>query len=353
MVKMKGKKKGEEVSLKRQLEDDGGFLSVPIMRPSWTILHVSIVAALLLTLNADREDSDCEVEIRVWRNTLYEAFLGDDLRMNCTVVFCNNSPPTVSWYKLEKQFVPVSRSSHIKTEWKRLNHSQGISYLVFQNILTSDSGVYQCGGGGSVSHNINVSVNALYDEHVNVSQKNDTNIDTFILDKLPLFLTDGTAENLWMYGYTAAGIVAFVILVIIISVALMQGCKGKSKKDMQTENQYLAIPMVEQPLPHASLQNLPRGSPSAPPPRRSIQSKTPPSQPNELPSPRDNEQLYGKINGDRVRKRNTVEEEGGSLVYAALNHQLPAGAAARPRRPQEESSEYAAIRVKDPTPSRH
>lgn len=49
---------------------------------------------------------------------------------------------------------------------------------------------------------------------------------------LSLFLTDvptadsDPTENLWMYVYTATGIVAFVIIVIIISVASMRGCKG-------------------------------------------------------------------------------------------------------------------------------
>ncbi|XP_044043052.1 B- and T-lymphocyte attenuator-like isoform X5 [Siniperca chuatsi] len=325
----------------------GGFLSVPIMRPNhcWTILHVSILAMLLLTLNADSEDSKCEVEIRVRRNTVYEAFLGDDLRINCTVLFCNNSPPATYWYKLEKTNVNVnvSGSSHIKTEWKTLNHVEGISYLIFQNILTNDSGVYRCRSGHSVSHSINISVDVgeRDDEHTNVTQKNST-------DSGPT-----SPENLWMYIYTAAGIVAFVIIVIIISVASMQGCKGKSKKEMQTENQYMAIPMGVQPFPHASLQPSARGSPSAPPSRRSTRRKTPPLQPNEMPLPRDNECLYSKIKGDRERQRNTVEEEGGSVVYAALNHQLPAGAAARTRRPHEESSEYASIRVKDPTPTRH
>lgn len=75
-----------------------------------------------------------------------------------------------------------------------------------------------------------------------------------------------------------------------------------------------------------------------------ISTKTLPSKPNEVTLPRDNGGLYGKINEDRKRKKNAVEE-GSSVVYAALNHQLPpAGAAARSRRPQE-FSEYAAIRL--------
>ncbi|TDG96279.1 hypothetical protein EPR50_G00238460 [Perca flavescens] len=251
----------------------GAFLSVPIMRPyhCWTVLHVSILAGLLLTLNADNNDSTCDIEIRVRRGTVHEALLGEDLRINCPVAFCNNSPLTVSWYKYETSKpvpVDVSSSSHIKTEWTRPKPLEGISYLIFQKILRNDSGQYQCTTGGSMSHSINISV------------------------------------------------------------------YGRPKKELQTENQYMAIPMVEQPLPHASIQPSPRGTPSAPPSRRSTRRITSPSQPNELPAPRD------------------TEEEGSSIVYAALNHHLPAAAAARPpRRRQEETSEYAAIRVKDPAPN--
>lgn len=42
-----------------------------------------------------------------------------------------------------------------------------------------------------------------------------------------------------------------------------------------------------------------------------------------------------------------MENESGSIVYAALNHQPLARAASRPQKPKEERSEYAAIRIKD------
>ncbi|XP_039648665.1 leucine-rich repeats and immunoglobulin-like domains protein 1 isoform X2 [Perca fluviatilis] len=126
-----------------------------------TILHVSILAALFLTLDADSTDSTCDIEIRVRRGTVYEAVLGEDLRIICSVAFCNNSPLTVSWYKYETTKpvpVDVSSSSHIKTEWTHLKPLEGISYLIFQKILRNDSGQYQCHTGGSMSHSINVSV---------------------------------------------------------------------------------------------------------------------------------------------------------------------------------------------------
>lgn len=137
---------------------------VTIMRPKrcWTVLHVSIWAALVLTLNADGEDSDCEVEVRVHRNTSYDAISGSELKVKCPVLFCNNSPPTVSWFKLDNtSVVPVNvnSDSHIKTEWENSNHSNnGTSFLIFKNIRISDSGLYQCHSGGTVGHNINISV---------------------------------------------------------------------------------------------------------------------------------------------------------------------------------------------------
>ncbi|KAF1371826.1 hypothetical protein PFLUV_G00273400 [Perca fluviatilis] len=36
-------------------------------------------------------------------------------------------------------------------------------------------------------------------------------------------------DDLWMYMYFAAGIVSFVIIVIILSVVSMRGCKGESR----------------------------------------------------------------------------------------------------------------------------
>ncbi|XP_026157351.1 B- and T-lymphocyte attenuator-like [Mastacembelus armatus] len=310
-----------------------GFLSLFTMRPNhcWTVLHVSMLMGLILTLNSEGEESNCEVEIRVHRHTVYNVFHGQDLTVTCPVAFCNSSPPTVSWYKMEKTDILVSlnSSSHIKVEWEDLGHLGGQSLLIFQKIHRSDSGVYQCRTERQVSHNINVSVNAIGDPD-NTTMKNEISTTSF---------TPKPSENLWLYVYSGAGIVVFVIIVIVISIITMRGCKGKSKKE--PENQYAAIPMVE----HASRPPPQRGSPSGPPSRRSTQRKTPPSQPHELTSPRDNKYVYAKTTEDRQRQRNAVTEEDSSIVYAALNHQLPAGATARPQRPQEECSEYAAIRV--------
>nr|XP_046238091.1 B- and T-lymphocyte attenuator-like [Scatophagus argus] len=312
-----------------------GFLSAPIMRPNhcWTVLQVCILVVQLLTLNAGGEDSGCEIEIMVRRRTVYKVFAGEHFSINCTVVFCNNSPPTVFWHKREDSDPVNVSSGHITTKWTKSSSSEGIFYLFFQGVLESDSGEYQCQGGGSISHSINVTV---YDkwEHTSSTPKTVTNVTS---------VPDNPPKNLWLYVYTAAGIVTFVVLVIVISVASMLGCKGKSKKETQADNLYTAVAMVAQPFPHATS----RGSPTVPPSRRSTQRKSLPAEPNELPLAGDNGHLYGGTAEDREGWRNMLEEERSSIVYAALNHQPLAGAAVRSWRQQEETSEYAAIRVKD------
>ncbi|XP_062301449.1 B- and T-lymphocyte attenuator-like [Scomber scombrus] len=301
------------------------------MRPnhSWTFLHMSVLAGLLLTLNAESGDSDCVPLIKVRRNTVYNTSLGVNLWIECPVTFCNSSQPPISWNKFGKNAVPVNfnRSTHIKTERKFSTPVEGISFLIFQNIQKSDSGQYRCKTGGSVSHLINVYV---YDnaKRPNDTQKNVTAV-TSELDHKPL-------GDQWMYVYSAAGIVGFVVIVTIISVISMRGCKGTPKKETHTENQYIVIPMDEQPASHER-----RGGPSVPSSRRSTRKKTRSSEPDELPR----EHVYGMIKDDQETQRNMVEDEASSVVYAALNHQLPRAAPVRPPRLVDESSEYAAIRV--------
>ncbi|XP_039462242.1 B- and T-lymphocyte attenuator-like [Oreochromis aureus] len=248
-----------------------------------TILYSLIFTVLILTPDA-QSDSDCSAEIRVRRNTVYNASAGQQLWINCPVIFCNDSPPTVSWYKVEETNVPVnvSSDSHIKTEWKHLKDSAGIFYLIFQNILRSDSGQYQCQSGRSMSHAITVSV---YDhsEIITVTQNNVRVSTTSAPDN---------TETLLLYVYSAAGIATFVIIVIIISVISMRGCKGKPKKDSQAENQQMEIPMVDQFFSKVIFKHLERGSPSALRSRRCNKGRTPSMQHIEMTLSTDYEEAY-------------------------------------------------------------
>lgn len=105
--------------------------------------------------------------------------------------------------------------------------------------------------------------------------------------------------------------------------------------------------MVERSSQNLTPQPSPRGSPSVPLTRGSTRKKEPPPQPNKSLPTRGGECVYSALKDGANQPRYTVQEEGSSVVYAALNHEVAARAPARPRRPKEESSEYAAIRIKD------
>ncbi|XP_043965387.1 B- and T-lymphocyte attenuator-like [Gambusia affinis] len=191
------------------------------------LFYVLISARLMVPLVAD--DDDCTPELQVRRNTFYKAGLGQELRIECPVLFCNNLPPTICWYKVKEEHICLNdnNNNHIKTEWKISNPSEGIFYLLFQSITRNDSGEYRCEGGSTVSHSILIDVYEMDTNDPRKTKTNDTN-DQPVPEQ---------ADRLLMSVYSTAGIVSFVVIVIIISITCMRGCKGKSRTDA-TEIQY-------------------------------------------------------------------------------------------------------------------
>ncbi|XP_047432061.1 B- and T-lymphocyte attenuator-like [Mugil cephalus] len=182
-----------------------------------TVCQIVMVAVLVLVVDADSEESKCNIEIRVLRNTVYNATVGEDLRINCPVVFCNNSPPTVSWYKVAENNLLLNNSSksHIKTEWEMIKELEGISFLVFTNILMNDSGQYQCHSGGSIGHAVKVSVYG--------ASQSTTVAYTTLESEQPR-----GANIIWSYMYRFIALKVFVIILLAIYFTTKRGCKGKS-----------------------------------------------------------------------------------------------------------------------------
>ncbi|KAM8905405.1 uncharacterized protein btla isoform 2-T5 [Spinachia spinachia] len=237
-------------------------------------------------------------------------------------------------------------STRIKAGWKHLGDLAGVSFLILKKVRRDDSGLYQCAAGGTFGHFINVSVRGD-------GERNNCNVRSNETRRPP---DSKPPVDLWLNAYFAAGIVAFVGVVVIIAVLWLRGCKGRSKKETQVENPVrqscisnLHGPFLvsEQPFSDCGPPPPPKGSPCAPPCRRSTRRKTPPSHPIEPPRPPGGEHVCGRRREDGVRRGGAAGEQWGSVLYAALKHP-PTPAAARPRRPSQEVSEYAAIRVQEP-----
>ncbi|XP_055763859.1 B- and T-lymphocyte attenuator-like [Salvelinus fontinalis] len=343
---------------------------------SWTCLPLTILVVLLFPQDAHGQENATCAEIRLKRNTVWRASSGDHLKINCSVAFCTNSPSPVSWCKLGQSnyandCFPVNTTGHIETQWRDSTNSrrdkEGTSFLIFTSISVDDAGLYRCNYGPTVSHSINVTVSERVKDTTDVYQKNETTNST-------LSQRDSFLEWVWPYVYSSAGIMVFVIVVITISMLSMHGCKDacparKSREEDQTENQYMAIPMTQQAFPRPNPQ---------PHHRQSIRSHQAQDQPQAQPRPQaqaqaqptpppdciyDNAPTRGprrthpapvqaaanqvavSVDSDDTYSSGKEKEEESDIMYAALNHQVKPRAAPRPAQPQEEGSEYAAIRV--------
>ncbi|XP_051912943.1 B- and T-lymphocyte attenuator [Hippocampus zosterae] len=266
-----------------------------MMNHSWRVLLESILAVLHLTSSVSYGES-C-LAIMVGHTNNYTIQLGKNLQINCTCSYINcthQSAYDVSWYKLQRDvYVPMIFDSHTRMESINLSNVETMLSLYFTNIQKSNAGIYRCQNGLTVGHKIQVSV---YDSNMmtNTSLRNESSLPE---------------EGRWMYLYSAIGTVAFVIIVIFISVMSLQRCKGHAKREAQTETQQTGIKPQDPPTSSSSY-------------------------------------IYSKMSRKEEKHPTTrAETEGSSITYAALNHHQPPGAPIRPRRPKEESSEYADIRV--------
>ncbi|XP_045565026.1 B- and T-lymphocyte attenuator isoform X2 [Salmo salar] len=118
---------------------------------------------LLLAKQLQGQGPICDDYIRVYRNTVVQAFVMEKLTINCTVGFCNDLPQ-VTWCKLDQHSCnPVIQTTHIQTQWNYLTSNSGISILHFTNPSIDDAGLYRCSVNTDqsiiISHSITVIVN--------------------------------------------------------------------------------------------------------------------------------------------------------------------------------------------------
>uniref|UniRef100_A0AAY5L3W4 Ig-like domain-containing protein n=1 Tax=Esox lucius TaxID=8010 RepID=A0AAY5L3W4_ESOLU len=263
--------------------------------------------------------------IKVQRNTVWKASLGDYLEINCPVIICTNSS-SILWKKMNgSDWIPVNRTALIEIKWLR-SRNNGTSFLVFQRIDVKDSGLYQCTLVSAVSHSINVTVTGK--KMINCSSH------------LILIVI-----GLWHYVYISAGIAVFVIMVITISMLLIRGCKGKILT-MTTSPSFELSPRPK-PRPHHSQSPRPHQHQVTLNPDY-IYDNTPAKGPRRLhqnPVQDAANQVFVPVDSDCTYDNMVVKEEESGIMYAALNHQVKPRTTPRSKQPQEECSEYAAIRV--------
>ncbi|XP_037102203.1 uncharacterized protein LOC119119732 isoform X5 [Syngnathus acus] len=288
------------------------------MKHSWSVLFLSILAVLHLTSSVSYCDDCLQITVD---DTIYKTPLGEYFEIKCYIISTEQLSNNVAWYKLEgDKFVPVTVDSHIEIKSEKLSNVTTM-LLCFTNIQQSNAGYYRCESGSAVGHTINVSVYgmSLYGPEFRLLQTLHTTFafpDNDIMADISL-RNDTTAmskeEIRWMYVYSAAGTIAFVVMVIFVSIISLRRCKGHATRT-ETEQS--------------------RG------------------QPQSVPTP-SGSYIYSEMSAEEGKHSKTSSrvKDDRSVTYATLDHQplaaAAAGTPARPRRLQEESSHYADILLDD------
>uniref|UniRef100_A0A4W5RBQ6 Ig-like domain-containing protein n=1 Tax=Hucho hucho TaxID=62062 RepID=A0A4W5RBQ6_9TELE len=289
--------------------------------------HILLVHCLLfLVCNHGNAEGACDIDVLIKRNTVWNAVHQKRLTINCPVRHCGETL-RVTWCKFEDaNCKQINETEQVKMGWKPfdIRSENRIAFLDFKKISMNDDGSYRCGMAGNkssiVSHAINVSVS---DDSQNAKH------DEKYLSWLP-------------YVYICVGIVLLVVVVTAISFLCLYGCKGPTRSTNKG--------IKEQAAPCPDLSSCSKGTFSSSP---------------FTPNPAHSDNLYnngpyGKCinrasahsllvtNGTLPSSDITAGGQGSNhLVYATLNHQTPRGSPKPPHipTPQDECSEYAAIRV--------
>ncbi|CAB1328932.1 unnamed protein product [Coregonus sp. 'balchen'] len=286
--------------------------------------HILLVLCLLflLCVHGNAQDQGPKCEVRVKRNTIWNAVPQKALTINCPVRHCGKELHA-TWCKFVDPIhcEQIHETEQVTFGWRQNGDSEHLLILDFKKISTNDDGLYRCGvaenGSTSVSHAINVSVS---DDSPNV------NPDWNDLSWLPYF-------------YICVGIVLLVVIVTAISFFCLHARKGPTRSTENRTNKQ-EISTLAAPCPDLSFS--PEGTfPSSP--------STPnPAQPTNL---YDNGLYCNSINGKNGALPSSNIRAGGQvsshLVYASLNHQTTRVSLRSPHSPtpQDAFSEYAAIRV--------
>ncbi|KAJ0009368.1 hypothetical protein NQD34_001070, partial [Periophthalmus magnuspinnatus] len=108
----------------------------------WTCTQENAGVVFLNFQNVQSKDSglyQCQSGSN-WSHII-KLVVGGSLNISCRETACNNSAPTVTWFKNETRgLVPVNVSDRVTTEWTRTNNYELISFLIFHKVVNGDSG---------------------------------------------------------------------------------------------------------------------------------------------------------------------------------------------------------------------
>ncbi|XP_031219855.1 B- and T-lymphocyte attenuator isoform X3 [Mastomys coucha] len=118
------------------------MLGTPRLFREFFILHLGLWS-ILCKEPTKRIDEDCQVQVKIKRNSEFSAWTGELFKIECPVTYCVHRP-NVTWCKHNGTIcVPLELGPQLHTSWQE-NQPVPVFILHFEPIHLSDDGLYSC-----------------------------------------------------------------------------------------------------------------------------------------------------------------------------------------------------------------
>ncbi|XP_028847254.1 B- and T-lymphocyte attenuator-like [Denticeps clupeoides] len=199
--------------------------------PSWLLLGLW---SFCLYTDAQVIGSPCYPEVQVKRNTVWRGQLTKPLKINCTVKYCEATPPLM-WckYKTPYDCIPINQTDNIYMWPERQGHDL-IYFLEIKRISIEDDGTYGC------------KIQSLAQGHfINISVLNDIK-DTESTNSTTEFSSPINGYDWPLYLYICSGIIVLVFTLTLASFLSLSGCKWSRREELTEQVQFVSTKMITQ-----------------------------------------------------------------------------------------------------------
>ncbi|XP_059355317.1 B- and T-lymphocyte attenuator [Carassius carassius] len=223
-----------------------------------------------------------------------------------------------------------SRSNISITNYSSPDPNMLTSYLTFTNILKHHEGSYRC--------ELNLPDFSMNSHHINVSVSGKDFLFPLTVERDNTDSSSGSYPWWLPYLFICLGVLILVLIVMLISILCINGCKSLRRKNAQRSKvQYTATSVLSSSSPIVlkrdefvcgqELQKHSRDSNSC---NLTLQSRQSTSHVSDC-------------SDDPLSNRK--DSRSSQVVYASLHHLAPTPSSTTSRQTQEEFSEYSSIRV--------
>ncbi|XP_028641063.1 B- and T-lymphocyte attenuator isoform X2 [Grammomys surdaster] len=298
------------------------MLGTPGLFREFFILHLGLWS-ILCKEPTKKIGEECQVQIKIKRNSKHSAWTGELLKITCPVTYCVHRP-NVTWCKHNgTSCLPLEIGPQLRTSWEE-NRKNSVFILHFEPIRLSDNGSYSCSTNVSSvvvnSHAVTIHVTERtqnYSEHPLII----SDIADATNASGPSPMEERPGRTWLLYTLLTLGAL-FLLLACVGMLCFLKRIQGKEKKPSDLAGR------------ETNLGDIPVSS------RTNYQA---------LPSETriyDNDPWSSMQEESESTISSQLERNKQGIVYASLNHSVIGRNPRQASSVQEEPTEYASICVR-------